>query len=397
MASKLWTASTQATVAAVLAGWAIVPEGRAEPAADEGLSVYASYTGDLWSVVQGGERRGEAYLDYSELGIDWSTSESSVPGGVRAHGSVVYTNGGSISAFAGDTHLLSSIEATDAARLYELWAEWGRAEKGRTIRLGLYDLNSEFDTSDTGGMFVNSTFSMGLDFLQSGEAGPSVVPLTSLGIRGQWRFDPQWMVQAALLDGVPGDLQHPRRFQSIRLSSEEGALGAVELEHQRGDVRWVIGHWRYSAKFERLDAVSDDGEPMSGRGNSGTYAFVDLPLAGEEGRRWHGMFRLGEASGRFNSVDFTAQAALLRQGGLLGRLDEQFGIAVAYARFGSAARAADADLTRSESVIELTWRLPVGGRFTLQPDVQYILNSGGRRRADDTVAVGLRVDVDLSP
>ena len=58
--------------------------------------------------------------------------------------------------------------------------------------------------------------------------------------------------EAAEIDGVPGDPDHPSSNR-IHIGSDDGALGIVEL-HCAGErvTKLSIGHWRYSAEFEGI-------------------------------------------------------------------------------------------------------------------------------------------------
>lgn len=359
--------------------------------------IEAYYAGDLWQNLDGGIERGGAYLDSLDVIATWDGERAVGVKGLSAHALVLWNNGGSINSKVGDSFGVSNIETVEALRLFEAWVQYAPQHPERSLRLGLYDLNIEFDATDTGGVFLNSTFGMGIDFAQSGESGPSAFPLTSLAVRGQWRFDERWRVQGVLADGVPGDPERPERT-AVKLSSDDGLLGVVEIEHNEGGRRWVLGHWRYSASFDELAATLPDGSPRRSRGNAGTYAFVETPVTGPlaVGREASAVLRVGRADPRFNSFRDSLQLALAWQGGLLGREDEVFGVAVAHARHGEEARAAGfaagEPLRRDETVFELTWKFPVAPRLTLQPDLQYIVHPGSMPGRRDALVAGVRFD-----
>ena len=359
--------------------------------------IEAYYAGDLWQNVHGGVERGGAYLDSLDVIVTWDGERAVGVKGLSAQALVLWNNGGSINSKVGDSFGVSNIETVEALRLFEAWVQYAPQHPERSLRLGLYDLNIEFDATDTGGVFLNSTFGMGIDFAQSGEAGPSAFPLTSLAVRGQWRFDERWRVQGVLADGVPGDPERPERT-SVKLSSDDGLLGVVEIEHNEGGRRWVLGHWRYSARFDELAATLPDGSPRRSRGNAGSYAFVETPVTGPlaAGREASAVLRVGHADPRFNSFRDSLQLALAWQGGLLGREGEVFGVAVAHARHGEEARIAGAaagePLRRDETVFELTWKFPVAPRLTLQPDLQYIVHPGSVPGRRDALVAGVRFD-----
>lgn len=357
--------------------------------------VSLGYTADVWRNVDGGAREGDTVIGQAEFAVDIEAG-----GGLRSRVHVIHNNGKSFSEIVGDSFVVSNIEADRATRLLEAWVEYAPSTDQRGLKFGVYDLNSEFDVSEVGGALINSTFGIGVDVAQSGVAGPSIFPYMGLALRGRWRFDDRWMAQGVMIDAVPVDPDSSRRFTSLKIDSDEGALWVGELE-RRGD-RWrtVIGHWRYTANFEDLES----GVSVSGRRlprNSGTYGLIEGPVGQVGDRRVLAMLRLGAAQPRFNAIGSTAQAALLFERAWLQRDGEHFAIGIAHARNGRPARRLSESLgeplTGSETVIEMTWRIPLAERLVIQPDVQYIRNPGSIAGARTAFAAGLRIELDLTP
>jgi porin len=387
--------SMAAALMSAVGGWA--PENLAsERSGDTAPSwqVALGYTADVWRNVDGGARKGDTVMGQAEFALDIEAG-----GGLRSRVHVIHNNGKSFSEIVGDSFVVSNIEADRATRLLEAWMEYAPSSDRRGLKLGVYNLNSEFDVSEVGGALINSTFGIGVDAAQSGVSGPSIFPYTGLALRGRWGFDDRWMVQGVIIDAVPVDPDSPRRFTSLKIDSDEGALWAGELE-RRGD-RWrtVIGHWRYTASFEEFDGVA----AASGRSsrNSGTYGLIEGPVWEAGDRRLLAMLRLGAAHPRYNVIGSTAQAALVLERPWLRREGEHFAIGLAHARNGRPARRlADSlgePLTGSETVIEMTWRIPLAERLAIQPDVHYIRNPGSATGTRDAFATGLRIEIDLTP
>lgn len=104
---------------------------------------------------------------------------------------------------------MSDIETgAGAARLYEAWIDKRSADGSASVRFGLYDLNSEFDTTEAGALSLLSSHGIGPDFAQSGRNGPSIFPVTSLALRGECDLGDRWLVRTGLLrrgrDDKPG-------------------------------------------------------------------------------------------------------------------------------------------------------------------------------------------------
>ena len=290
------------------------------------LSLSLGYTSDFWRTIDGGLESGARSIGMAEFVVDW-TGE----GGLRGRAHFIDNDGRSFSEIVGDTHVVSNIEADRATRVLEVWLEYAPHNDDRSLKVGLYDLNSEFDVSEVGGALINSTFGIGVDVAQSGVAGPSIFPYTGLAMRARWRFDDHWLLQGVVIDGVPNEVESPRKWASLNLDSEEGALWVAELEHRTERWRAVIGHWRYTATFEELDGLGTE-QSRSSSGNSGSYGFVEGPVWQVGERRLLAMLRLGAAEPRFNVIGSTLQAGLVLERPWLKRDGEYLALGVAYAR-----------------------------------------------------------------
>ena len=176
-----------------------------------GLDVTFNYTADLRRNTTGGLERGNAASGLLHTGVAW-TSDRLWPGAmVVTSASLIHTTGGDISGrYVGDLQGLNNIEADGALRLYDFWTEI-RFGHGVATRVGLLDLNAEFDAPVTSSFFIGPPFGIGTDLAQTGENGPAVFPVTSLGVRfagrlGErtaWRLgDLRWRAWARGPSGV---------------------------------------------------------------------------------------------------------------------------------------------------------------------------------------------------
>jgi porin len=352
------------------------------------LLLQLTYTGEVMGNVSGGVRRGTRYLDNLDIVFEADMERLVGWTGAQVHVYGLYNNGKSIGELAGDTHGVSNIEAdARALRLYEAWIDQKIGDR-LSVKAGLYDLNSEFDALDAAGLFVSSPHGIGTDFAQSGRNGPSIFPATSLAARLQWAPANGWTVRAAILDGVPGDPDHPGRT-AIKLGDGDGALLVGELEAPLGGGKLLLGRWQYTARFDRNDGTGN------GKGNAGTYVRGEFPLIARAERKVDAFFRLGTASGRFNMFDGFASGGLKFSGWVPGRDADEFGIALAAAFTSNSYRAATG-AGSSEVAIEATYRAPITAWLSLQPSVQYIRSPSADSAISDALVLGLRAEASFS-
>jgi porin len=377
-------------------------------AATENGSAYeldVVYTGETWRNTKGGIRTGNSYLDNLDvqLSIDGEAAWG-VPG-LTAFAYLLHDNGGTVTDdLVGDAQTISNIEAPDAVRMYELWLDWafggGRA---KSLRFGLYDLNSEFDASETAALFVNSAHGIGTQIGQTGRNGPSIFPVTSLAARLRWQPAADWNVQLAVLDGVPGDPDHPTSNR-IHLGGDDGWLLVAETSWSGG--RWrklALGGWRYTSHFEALDRTDAAGAPLRLKGNGGVYALGEAALWSSpdgSGRALDAYARFGTADGRINRFDRAWALGVVATGLLPARPADRFGLSVATASNGNGyRRASDLQGNRidsRETAIELTYRAQIADWLVLQPIVQHIVNPDTNPGRDDALAVALRFELSFS-
>lgn len=368
------------------------------------VSLSLTYVADAWGLASGGIRRDARYLDNLDiqLNVDLDAVAHIPDTTLFVYG--LYNNGKAFSGdLVGDAMAVSNIETgVRALRLYEAWVQHDMADGRVSLRAGLYDFNSEFDSLDSAALFLNGAHGIGADISQSGENGPSIFPFTSLAARLEVGISDNWRVRMAVLDGVPGDPARPKRT-AIHLGNGDGALIAGEIQYANDNSKVLAGYWRYTGAFEDLEASAQAGVPVRGKGNEGFYLRGEHWLhrvAGSDSRGLAGFARIGVASGRFNTFRSFYSVGATYTGLFASRPDDQIGLALAWAQTGSRARRAAAlsgsPLDGHEANLELTWRAPLTDWLTVQPDIQYVVNPGLDPTLKNALAFGLRVELGWS-
>lgn len=363
----------------------------------QGVEFGAVYTAEGVRNLAGGIARKGAYLDNIDLSAEfdlerifgWENTTLFVYG--------LGNKGGDPSTFVGDAQATSNIETDDAWKLYEAWMEkvWG--EDRMALRVGLYDLNSEFDVKEYGGTLLNSSHGIGPDFSQSGANGPSIFATAALGARLRLQLTPAYYLQAVVLDGVPGDPNDPTGTH-IELSGDEGALVALEAgrvvggdEYSYG--KWGAGIWGYTARFPAIDELDAQGNPRLRRGNVGVYAFGETELMREgDHEQGAGVYgRIGLANPKINQFGLFAGAGLTYTGPG-SRAADQLALGVATVVNGGNYTDVTPGAESAETNIELTYRLQLAPWLAVQPDLQYIVNPGTDPGLDNAAVLACRVE-----
>ncbi len=376
----------------LLAGNFAMAEG-----ATSGIIFEAVYTGEPIRNLNGGLHTGGTYLD--NLDLQLSAGRGSIFGinGLSGLLYILNNNSPEFSAeYVGDSHIVSNIDAPRGLRLYEAWLDWAPGNGAISTRVGLYDLNSEFDSIETGGLFFNSAHGIGPDFSQSGLNGPSIFPVTSLALRLRGEFGSGAYAQAAVLDGVPGD-PDDSGSNEIDLSGDDGALLVGEIGWGGGAWRKLaVGVWSYTAEFDRLTAPGDPQDD----GNAGWYAIADRTMWNKGSTTLAAFLRAGHAEDRFNPIEGYVGVGTSLTGFAASRPDDAVGLAVATTLTGDdyerARQMADLSTDSHETSIELTYRAPITDWLTLQPDIQYVINPSADPALDNALIISLRFELSFS-
>lgn len=390
-------------------------------AASQVLEVTGAYAGETMGVLSGGLARDAVYLGNLDLSVAVRGSEESPRSGLSLFVYALGNHGGEPSRLVGDAQGVSNIEAPEALRLFEAWIESDWADRGLSLLAGLYDLNSEFDVVHAADVFLNSAFGIGTEFADSGVTGPSVFPLASLGLRALWRRRGGTYVQAAVLDGVPGDPSDGTATR-IRLSSEDGVLLVAEAGYHfdgppaprppaASDARegpvgrgWdpgesgkvALGLWGYTRRFDAIDPV--DGGRL--RSRPGVYVIAQSPPLDLGGRGSATVFgRAGWADPAVHRFHLYSGMGAVLTGVVPGREEDALGMGLAIAHNGAPYRrvegGAGRPTTARETVVELTYRMGLTQRLGVQPDLQWVHRPDTDPAVRSALLAGLRVTVEF--
>ena len=368
----------------VISQWPISTYAQFE---DRGVSWSVDYTGDYVSNFKGGNGQGGVFLGNLDLLLQlngdrlWGLDGSSVfLYGLNNHG-------GAPSDLVGDAQGLDNIEAPAAWRLYEAWIEQTFWTSKISALVGFYDLNSEFDATETGGLFINSSHGIGPDISQSGKNGPSIFPVTSLGIRLKWAPRENMYLQGVALDGVSGDPESPRnnipkwsQDDGVLLVAETGFLIASEgvgvrrFDEGAYSLKISAGYWLNTSEIDAIDIETNAS-------NQGFYALVDKNIFREKDSPAEGLnafFRFGMAESTLNRFGSYVGGGISYSGLFAGRDEDQIGLSVAHAMNGDAYRTASDRIgvptERSETVFEFAYGAVITDKASVQLDLQYVVN-----------------------
>lgn len=375
--------SKWAVAAALAVACASIPQPLFAADKDETptLSVALRETEDSWSVLSGVDP-GLAILNKLQASATLTGDKVGLKGW-SAHAQIFRFDGQQLSARMGDIQTADNLEALPMTRLFEAWIahQWGGDNHSITLRSGLIDLNSQFDSVDPASLFINSSHGIGPDLSRSGRNGPSIYPVTALGSTITVVPNDKWTVRLGIFDGIPGDPARPRAFVAERLGKHDGLLTILQTDYQLSkDARIEAGAWRYSATVPAIDEGFAHDQ--------GAYASIEAPVPMLP--RTSGWVRVGFADRRAQTVAGYIGLGIVQVGTFADRPDDRLGVAIAHAIIGSPA-VRTLDISSAETSMEVSYQVKLSDRFAIQPDVQYIVHPAGIAHAPNALGVGLRL------
>lgn len=218
----------------------------------DAFGIQGIYIVEQLSNVKGGVSRNGRVLGNLNLTLDLDAEKAFGWKGGSFHTYVLGNHGGSFSQYVGDFQVVSHIEAPATISLFEASAQQKLLNDRLSLLVGLYAVDSEFDTRDCSALFVHSSPGTGGELGQIGINGPGIFPVGALGVRVRYA-DAGWYGQVAVLEGIPGDPNHPYGTH-LSLDPGEGILAIGEAGHvwrdDKGPLGKVgLGAWGFSRPY----------------------------------------------------------------------------------------------------------------------------------------------------
>ena len=367
---------------------------------NKGVAADIIYKFDVIGNVVGGIKEGVRALDNLDVIFSFDGEKIAGVKGLSAKIHLLNNFGGHPDAdLVGSAQGIDNFEAPRAtAKLYQAFIEQNLFGNVLSVLAGLYDLNSEFYVTDSSALFIHSTFGIGTDVAQSGQNGPSIFPFTSVG--GRVRVNPTetTYIQAAILDGVPGDVDNVHGTH-IEFDKNDGWLVIGEAGYTPDNAKIAVGGWYYTEKFDHQILLDDNGDPLKKR-SQGAYIIGEKQLYEESKDQGLIAFaRFGVANGSVNQLNYAWSGGLVYTGLFDGRDEGKLGLGITGAHNGKEFREvalnAATPVDAAETTFELTYSDKITPWLSVQPDIQYIINPGTDKSLDNALVIGTRFTINF--
>jgi porin len=372
--------------------------GLRETLAERGVVPAARYTAGSWSNVRGGIQKGTRYEGFAEWSLDADLDRLAGWRGGGFHVSWYSYHGGQpsedlVGPFG--TQTVSGNETSTSVRFYEIHVQQAWGDDRFLLKAGQLAADSDFFVSAYADSLLNGTFG----FLGLGR-GTSITPFFPLAAPGAYfrarTADARWEAHVGVYTADIGDDE--RSNFGFDWGFDNGVVVIGELRARRSP----FGRsGTYTAGFIGTSAKLDDFD-SGGTANSGygLFASIDQLLVEQTpARPGLGIFvrSYGSPQEDQSIVHWYVDVGFKLSSPFRSRTEDVLSLGFAYLHLADPyvdlERARGEDVSRRESVLELTYRFQVTGSLSVQPDVQFVFDPHLSRR--DATVIGLRAVIDL--
>lgn len=374
---------------------------------DRGVSLFGSYTCEVWGNTTGGLKTGSVYTGLLEFGAEVDLKKLIGWSGGSVGTSWLWLSGRDASEdLVGNFLTISNIAGFNTLRMMELWFQQNFLEDKISLRLGNITADSEFLVSDFGGLFINAEFGWPALAGMNMPGGGAAYPTGGLGAR--LALEPtDWLGFRSgvfLTNLIPQNIN--RAGFRWDLNSKQAVTWMNELcfSHGTGEGSQTLPGFVKAGMWLQTGAEANALDSESGLPNTGFYLLADqmlLPERREDGsisNEGMGAFAgLGFTPPGRNVVDFYLNTGVTYKGLIPGRDEDTCGLACGLA---SPSHGADADLRNeglapqaAEMVLEATYQCVIAPWCFVQPDIQYVINPGATLATGNALVLGARFSV----
>lgn len=344
--------------------------------ANEGISIGLSLALDGFDNFLGGKKSGQTGASTVDVSADINTKELFGLNGGNFHIDLENHAGGNPSrTLVGDLQVFDRLSFRSYLQIFELWYQQKFFGGKLSIKIGKADANRDFAVVSNGQMFLNS----------SAQLAPTLfvlptTPAPMAGISVFYRPNPILYVNLGIYNANRGDdylifVGNPQDYQptsgGVLAIGESGLTWSHLLRlGYEGDFR--LGVWGHTGKFSKLNGGFRYGA-------EGFYSILDQtlwkpPAARDSQRGVRAFVEYGHTERSVAAIYQHLGGGISWTGPFPSRPDDIIGFDPQCAFLSP-----DADFPHSyELALEAFYRANLTGWLNFEPDLQYIVNPGGR-------------------
>jgi porin len=368
-----------------------------------------TYTGEGWANDTGGLKRGTTYLSNvdASMAIDtdkafgWTGGKAVVEGFYESYNS---PNQSYIGSPTQDPSIIDT-QRVEMFRLYQAYYDQDFSNTKTDVKVGIFDPAVDFVTVRPAGLFFNGGEALpsaiqatGGQIASGASNGYPYYPMTSIGGRVRQEINNEWSVSVGAFDGT-GDNPNQPATNQVLINKYVGALTIGEVDYTPiARTKIMAGYVYYTGKFDLQNQTNADGSPRQAYGTDGGYFGGNTRLYTQQGKRGlDGFAVVALTDPTVNSISRSYSAGLNYTGLLDARPDDKMGIVANVSSNGDpymkSQSSAGTPVYRSETNFEATYRAPINGWVSIQPDVQYWIHPAYNPAEKNDLIFGIQLQI----
>jgi porin len=369
---------------------------------DHGITISINDSENLLDNASGGVKNGTTMQGVTTGTLEVDTAKAFGLQGGLFHITALQLHGQPLSGpYLDNLQAANGNEGEDGTRLWELWYDQSFGPKF-DIKLGQQSIDNEFMLSANSSLFVNTMAGWPLVPSDDLYGGGPAYPLSSLGVRVQFKPSTNQAILAGVFDDNPGGGGFSDDAQQLdrnggKFNLNTGALWIAEYQYSATPFglagTYKIGGWydsgafpdqRYGTDGLSLANSNSNGNPIMHHGNYSLYAVVDQTIWQSSSNTSQNINLFGRIMGAPDAQNYIG---LFFNGGVTmaapisGRDSDSAGLDFGIGKVSSRAAALDTDFglpkQTTEELFELTYQAHVLPWLNVQPDLQYVVHPGG--------------------
>jgi porin len=361
-----------------------------------GVTPTITYVADFLGNPVGGRRQGAAYA--AQLNADVSVDLGRMAGltGLTLGISGNWASGTDLSTDdIGNFFLAGQAFAGDRVRLYTLYLQQSMLDGRLDVKVGRFAPGDDFLSWPGYTFFMNIALNPAVYATQVNVAGFTAAPIGTWGARAIAKPFESLSTTAGIYYSDPArDLVNTAGTDFGVSGSGTGYLALAEVAYRHGQETTsagLPGNIRVGGYYDSNVHLTLGESSAGHRGNWGLYLLVDQvvyregPPGSGQGLILGGAF-VAAPDQSVNTMPFFAAAGAIYRGAWPGRDKDALAVVAYYGAFSRNLRG-----QTEEAVLELTYTLAVAPWLTVQPDLQYIVNPGGRSSVKNALVIGAQI------
>ena len=368
--------------------------GLRDTLAEWGVTSRIWYSTDLLANAAGGQQRGKAYA--GELALDVVVDLEKLAGarGLSFGVSGEWASGSNLSDDIGNIFTVAQAFQGNEVRLSNLYLQQSLLDGRLDVKAGRFATGTEFLDPPARVSLVNGTVNPILTAIQTNVPGVTAPPNTTWGGRVIARPTEPLALSAGAFYSDPALNQLTANGTEFGISGSAGYFVIGEAGYRpnsgKGD-GGLPGRYRAGGYFDSNEYTSLTNPGRQESGNYGLYLLGEQMVyreggaGSDRGLSLFGAFIYAPQQ-RINQLPCFASVGASYRGLVPGRDNDTAVFALYYGGFSR-----DLPGQTYELVLEWTYAVTLTRWLTVQPDVQYVINPGGRSSVGNAVVIGAQL------